>query len=600
MRRVYFIGPLVAALAVGGYAAAFARYGVFDFADEGVLLAQALRVAQGQVPYVDFQTGYGPLYFRLEALLHDAGGMAAIRAALVLVHAASGALVYALTRRVAGSALAAAAVCLQIAFLLPIAPAKGAPFNVPYPSWYTGVAALGTALLVRAGRGGPRPLGAFAAGLLAGMAFAMKPNSGLLLAAGAAVAIVLGGPPHGRAGVVGWAVLVLAVVAPTLLVAPTGLTVAAVVLVPPMVGCATLGGSRGASDRHVVPRLLLLAVGFFFVAMLWYAPPLAVLGRERFLREAMQVGAGMAGVYGSPLPPIAALAALIGLFAYVAAGRRAVRWSAAAAAAVVALAVAMGAAGEASAGTALRRGAEDGAFALLPVVLWGAIGALHADGPVELVAPTALAAAGALQLYPRADFLHLLSVGPLLLPIGLWLWRRAAEMVAAAPRAGLLAVGVPLALAAVRFVPAAGVLGEVATGRVEHVAFGGEDELVIAPDGAPALRSLGAAVAAVRERTSPDETVITFPACAIVPALAERLPAGSYDYFFPGLLDRGEAAVQALQLASAAPHLAVTCSAGGTDLARAWDSYPEFAGFIAARYKPLLVLPPFVVHERQD
>ena len=59
--------PLAAGLVVAAYAAALRPYGIFDYVDEGLLLVQALRAARGQVPYVDFHTGYGPLYFRLQA-----------------------------------------------------------------------------------------------------------------------------------------------------------------------------------------------------------------------------------------------------------------------------------------------------------------------------------------------------------------------------------------------------------------------------------------------------------------------------------------------------------------------------------------------------
>src|SRR5207237_769005 len=77
--------PLAAGLVVAAYTAALRRYGVFDPVDEGLLLVQALRTAHGQVPYVDFHTGYGPLYFRLQAWLLEAGGWDAIRWGLVAV-----------------------------------------------------------------------------------------------------------------------------------------------------------------------------------------------------------------------------------------------------------------------------------------------------------------------------------------------------------------------------------------------------------------------------------------------------------------------------------------------------------------------------------
>src|SRR5207248_2034345 len=125
--------PLAAGLVVAAYTAALRRYGVFDPVDEGLLLVQALRTAHGQVPYVDFHTGYGPLYFRLQAWLLEAGGWDAIRWGLVAVHGAAGALLFVLARRLAGPALAWVAVALEVAFFLPVAPGRGSWRRVGSP-----------------------------------------------------------------------------------------------------------------------------------------------------------------------------------------------------------------------------------------------------------------------------------------------------------------------------------------------------------------------------------------------------------------------------------------------------------------------------------
>jgi hypothetical protein len=41
----------------------------------------------------------------------------------------------------------------------------------------------------------------------------------------------------------------------------------------------------------------------------------------------------------------------------------------------------------------------------------------------------------------------------------------------------------------------------------------------------------------------------------------------------------------------------VTCDAAGTDLAAAWNDYPELVTLFSERYRPVLTAPPFVVHE---
>jgi len=307
--------PLAAGLVVAAYAAALRRYGIFDYVDEGLLLVQALRVARGQVPYVDFHTGYGPLYFRLQAWLLAAGGWAAIRWALVAVQGAAGALLFVLARRLAGPALAWAAVALEVAFFLPVAPGRGAPFNAPYPAWYAGLAGVALAVLL-GGEAPARPWRAAVAGLIAGVVAAMKPSSGLLLAAGAAAAVVLGEVRDGGGGWVARALLALVALAAVALVLPTGFTVAAWVLVPPVVALAALGARRGVADADALRHLVPLAAGFVAVAGTAFAPALAALGSGGLARE---IGAGVAALYALPFPWPAGVAAAGGLVALVAA-----------------------------------------------------------------------------------------------------------------------------------------------------------------------------------------------------------------------------------------------------------------------------------------
>lgn len=584
-------GPLAAGLVVAAYAAALRTYGIFDLADEGVLLAQAWRAAHGERPYVDFATGYGPLYFHLQGWLVRVGGLDAVRWALVAVHGATGALVYALTRRLAGWEMAVAAVALEVGFFLALAPRQGAPFNLPYPAWYAGLAGMALAAVL-----GGRPPGArraLVAGVLAGLAFGVKPNSGLLLAGGAAAAIVLDGPA-GRVGRAGAAVLGLLAAGSVVLVAPTGVTTAAWVLVPPVAALAALGTARGAAARDALVRLGALGAGFAAMAVVTYAPSLAALGPERFAREALLVGAGVAGVYALPFPWPAAVAVLVGLVAFVT--RSAPRALALAAVVSVGLGLAAGAAGASHVAPALRLGAEQAAFVLVPLTLWGALAVLRRGGEAgSLTAPAAIAVVGALQLYPRPDFVHLMPVASLLLPVALSLWPAvAARLPLPAAAVPALRLGVPLLAAAGRFVPTLVVLVHLATGQLARVAVGGT-VLTVEPAGAETLRAVAAAAAAVRSATGPEERVIAFPACALVPFFADRHPAGPHDYFYPGRPERAEVAALAARLAAAPPALAVTCSAEGTEVGDAWRYYPEMVDLLTARYRVLLDRPPFVV-----
>ena len=574
--------PLAAGLVVAAYAAALRPYGIFDYVDEGLLLVQALRAARGQVPYVDFHTGYGPLYFRLQAWLLAAGGWDAIRWALVAVQGASGALLFVLARRLAGPALAWAAVALEVAFFLPVAPGRGAPFNAPYPAWYAGLAGVALAVLL-GGEAPARPWRAAVAGVIAGVVAAMKPSSGLLLAAGAAAAVVLGEVRDGRGGWVARAVLALVALAAAALVLPTGFTVAAWVLVPPVVALAALGARRGVADADALRRLVPLAAGFAAVAGAAFVPALATLGPGGLARE---IGAGVAGLYALPFPWPAGVAAAAGLAVFAVRSRGA----GALALAALALAVGAGAAGAGAPLPALRLGAEQAAFALVPLALWSALAELRRGGDAAPLAPSALAATAALQLYPRADFVHLMPLGVLLLPLALRVWAR----LPLPPRA---LIALPLVVAAVRFAPTGLVLGRLASGRITHVALGATD-LVIDPARAEPLQAIARAAAAVRA-VAPEEEVLAFPACGIVLFVAERSPAGPHDYFFPGRPDRAEADALATRLAAAPPPLAVTCTAADTPLAAAWSYYPALVALLTSRYREVVVAPPFTVRARE-
>ncbi|HTD27411.1 MAG TPA: hypothetical protein VK649_10550, partial [Candidatus Elarobacter sp.] len=159
-------------------------------------------------------------------------------------------------------------------------------------------------------------------------------------------------------------------------------------------------------------------------------------------------------------------------------------------------------------------------------------------------------------------------------------------------------VALPLAVALGRFLPTALVLGHVATGRVAEVALGGM-RLVVEPEGVAPLGAIAAAADAVRD-IPPDETVLAFPACGMVPFVAGRLPAGPHDYFYPGRPDRAEAALLAARLAARPPRLAVTCGAAGTALAGAWNDYPELLALLATRYRERLAGAAFAVRERRE
>ena len=584
--------PVVAGLVVGAWVLAFRRYGFYDLADEGLLLAQAARAAAGERPYSDFHTGYGPLYFAIHAALVRAGGLEAIRAALAAVHGVTAGLLFAVARALGGPALAVAAVALHVAFFLPLAPATGAPFNVPYPAWWAGLGGALIALLLAHGatRVGPLAL----AGAVAGAVFAVKPNSGALLAAGAAVACVTTGGAAGRSRFVAGGVVLLALLVVVLLVAPTGASGIALVLVAPVAALAWRTRGLVASDAATLPRLAALGAGFLVVAATTLGPTVAALGPTRFRHEVLHLGTGVADLFLLPIGWPAVVATVLGLAALAAGTPRA---AVLAGLALLAAAVASGAPDAASPLAGLRLGAERAAMAVVPLTLLGGIALLGREARIAPV--LAVAVLGAAQLYPRPDFDHLMPLASLFLPLAMLVWRDALERVGIpAARAATVACGVALVLAAGRFLPSGRALVGVVGGGAAAVRLPGETLLAL-PEGRARLEAIAAAAAAVAESTTAEDRILAFPACAAVPFLAGRLPAGPHDYFYPGRPTREEVAALVGRLRPAPPPVAVTCDAPGR-LALAWESYPEMVELLERRYRVVLDRSPVTVRRRID
>lgn len=576
--------PVLAAAVVGAYVGLFHRFGVFDFADEGTQLVQAWRVALGQRPYLDFHTGYGPLYFALQGALMRWGGIGAIRGALLVTQAACGGLLFIATRRLAGSAWAWLAIALQIAFLLPIAPSQGAPFNVPYPAWYAEL--LGLVIAVVLSGGGAIGSGAaFVAGVAAGLTCAIKINSGVLFGAGAAAVLALG-HGAGRASVAGAVLLGAMVVGIGAMLGGAVLGAAGAVLLLPAVALAGLGRQR--QSVGAAPLLAFVAGGFVvtasFLLPLWIA-----LGPARFAREVLLIGAGVADVYGVPLPAGIVVGTTVGIIAAI---RPLVPRALAVAAGVFVLigVAVMGARDAERPAVALRLASDAVLFAATALSVWAALRRLATDAPRALLAPTVLAVVGLVQLFPRPDGLHLLSIAPLAVPLAMYVCAFITREWSRPLQRATLAVG--LLICGVRSLSAL----QTAAGPHEPMVVG-DETLWAAPAGAQRLQSLRTAVTALTTRTAASQPVFSFPACAAVTFFAHRPPLGIHDYFFPGRPTADEVAAMVTAWDAAPPPVVVTCSAEGTDLAQAWWAYPEMTRWLTTRYRPVLVAGSFTIAE---
>jgi hypothetical protein len=93
--RSGMLAPLLIFVATLAYLGVLRGYG-FQFEDEGLLLFQFDRVLRGQIPYLDFHTGYTPgLYYGALAIFAGLGRSAlAIRTGLAVLNATSAMLLY--------------------------------------------------------------------------------------------------------------------------------------------------------------------------------------------------------------------------------------------------------------------------------------------------------------------------------------------------------------------------------------------------------------------------------------------------------------------------------------------------------------------------
>ena len=186
-------------LGVAAFAAAlyltFLGYG-YQLEDEGTILYQILRTYRGERPYLDFNTGYTPAIFYMNAGLFRLFGVSVvpIRIALALGNVLAVVLVYRLARRLAPVAESLCA-ALVYALFMPFFAGQFASFNIPYPAWYAVAAWLAAQIAsVRAVETGRRGW-LVAAGAAAGVAFSFKPNTGVLGLGAVMLSQLLVSPP---------------------------------------------------------------------------------------------------------------------------------------------------------------------------------------------------------------------------------------------------------------------------------------------------------------------------------------------------------------------------------------------------------------------
>src|SRR5262245_52130674 len=130
------VGLLVVILSLA-YFGMLAPYGL-ELADEGHLVHQIYRTYLGQIPYIDFHTGYTPGVYYLNAALFALFGpnLLVVRLCLAVINGLSIGCLYWVGRRLGASRIAAATAGLLYVAFIPFFDGRFAPSNIPYPAWY--------------------------------------------------------------------------------------------------------------------------------------------------------------------------------------------------------------------------------------------------------------------------------------------------------------------------------------------------------------------------------------------------------------------------------------------------------------------------------
>ncbi len=600
------------ALGMAALYLAFVDYG-FNLDDEGTVLYQILRTARGERPYLDFHTGYTPAGFYLNAALFDAFGTSVrpIRFLLAAVNTASVVVILRLALRVAPPFEASLA-ALSWGLFLPFFAGQFGSFNIPYPAWYATLAWLLTEWAcvrsVEARASSSRSRGwLLAAGLLAGVAFSFKPNSGVM-ALGAVLLsrLVMLPPLAGRLGaLLENLVITVAALAVPLLLALEFATEQFVLLgLPTWFFLAGLAARARRLRRMGLVRPVgagladvgTVLAGFGAVGATWMVYFLPRLGIAGFSREILLLGAGVEEIYLLYYPDISAWSGLVllGMAAALALPWLIGRGLLSLRCGMVAVAIAgLGGLaalivfGLAPEGLLLSVGMqiENLSYFLIPLVLSAAVAAWCARIPAEdstsgtgggLVGTLlAFGLLHFLQLFPRIDFMHVVISMPSALVVAAGaLWR--SELMAAGWLSALdegqrqrrtffirVVATTPILLVLLArlgpFVEARVAFDDGRPGLRPMTAM----ELPAMPveietDRDHNLRELREVARFVATHSRPEDPIFVFPALGILPFLIDRATPVPHDYFFAGRPSHADEAVMRGQIEAARPPLVVT------------------------------------------
>lgn len=614
-------------------------YGL-NLGEEGATVRLFGRTAQGEIPYIDFISGYTPGYFYFHAALLRWFGdsVLVVRWPLVGVHTANVLLLYWIGRAFLPRRWASVA-ALAYPASLPVVEVSEVSFNVPYPAWYT-LLFLMLGYLV-AGRVQARGrLGWWlAAGALAGLSFSFKPNSGLFHLSFVVLAVCVGaaaGQPPGWPWVFPRFVVLCVLGAIAAVLRHHWASRELLVFFLPL--CATMGaslaratntGSVGSAVSPLGPALCAVGLGFAAVTLPWLLWWGWQLGLERFLHDVLFIGTGYERFFYEPyraLPGQVGLAMFVAGVAWWFLGKvhaspvmPRLAWIVLAVALVAGLSRTLMADMPEGFVAAATSAYQSAAFLLVPAVhAWTSLHLWQRsegqDPSSKALSVLALAAQCSwLNAYPRSDFFHVAYAAPLsgvLLAYALRqyalrasaLWSRAART--AGGRVVWTGVVGLLVVIAVPHLRLAGRVLVTTLGfdaGLERLAVPGAPVLIQRGPGGNRQREFAATVAYLRhEAAGREEWLLTFPDLELVTFLSGLRSPARIGYFKAGWPAHEVEAEVLDAVRERKPRWVVSEEPVSLFFYDAPAYFFLLRDWVAHHYRPLRRFGTFVVFERVD
>ncbi len=640
MRKRPIVFAALVALAGFAYFAAFTGYGV-NFEDEGTLLYQIERTADGQVPYREFHIGYTPAIYYLHAAIMNTFGRSVMpgRWVLAAVNAFSMFLIVLLSLRLMAPRLAwLPAVFYMLA--IPVHPGAFAAFNIPYPVWYNVLFFCAGVLSLLAFARSGNAVWAGLAGLLAGADFMFKPNAGLFQLAASSFAI-LSVVPMGPgslievrekiAGIWWWALWTCTLVGTWgVFMGKIGPLEVYVLLLPVTVAALLCAWRCSVSVPTVeypgiIKASLLLIGGFIVVNLPWMFIVHGQLGTQQFLIKVFFLGADFEKFYYIAYP-LVGTAVLIGLLASVAAAvlPAMLRGGRVAPAALAAGGLVAGTLGIAflarhalmpeGFSNAINSEFESAVFVLTLVAHWvfllvAARSIGTSKDTAEVSACNVIFAVSTvfmyLQLYPRTDYMHWVTAAPLSIVLGIALVDAGVRRWSAGAGRFGRALVYTAWVAPLVFVLAVRAAPRIAAIAVdENLGFGRPPAVTLNAERAPVWMNAGRAlrynelaevVGFLHDYTEPGDEVFTFPALDIVSFLSDRHNPTRHGYFYPRWPGHDAEAEVVASLMERAPLYAVVLHAHAPFFVSAPMYYYDLGQYLDTHYRPFVKIGRYQV-----